>query len=108
MPDPWAADLYHETDNLPLKPWASWAPEKQKLATLRGMLARAWYLSSNEQAFEIAIWECLVSLLKRAWYPWPVVKDAALKWASSWTPKGCAQCPCFNKIAVQRALLRLA
>lgn len=108
MPDPWAAALYQETDNLPLKPWVSWAPAKQKLATLRGMLARAWYLSSDQEAFELAIWECLVSLLKRAWYPWPVVKAESLKWASSWIPKGCTHCPSSNKIAVQRALVRLA
>ena len=108
MPDPWAADLYDQTDNLPLKPWASWAPAKQKVATLRGMLARAWYLSSDQQAFEMAVWEALVSLLKRAWYPWPIVRDEALKWASSWIPKGCNFSPSFNRIAVQRALDRLA
>ena len=108
MPDPWAAHVYNETDCLPLKPWLSWAPKGQKIATLHGLLARAFYLSSEQVACEVAIWEALVALFKRARYPWPVVKVEALKWAESWIPKGHSSCPPSNKIAVQQALLRLA
>ena len=77
MPDPRAAHCYDELDNFPAKPWNSWAPRKQFLTTITGLLCRAWYFSTSRQSRVDAFWEVFVCLVLRAGFPWPVVCSRA-------------------------------
>ena len=87
LPDPWAAFIYDEVDNCPLRPWASWGPPQQKVAVVRALLCRAAYLSSHVDVFNLAVWEALVSLVHRALFPIQFVQLHALKWARTWAPR---------------------
>jgi hypothetical protein len=88
LSDPWAAAVYNQVDNAPLKPWCSWAPPQQRLAILRALLCRAWYFSSCPSVRRIAFWEALISLTLRADFPFTFVHSKSLEWARTWHPKG--------------------
>ena len=79
---------YDELDNFPLKPWSAWAPRKQCLTCITGLLCRTWYFCNSRQSRIDAFWEVFVSLVLRAGFPWPVVRSRAAAWAAMWIPRG--------------------
>ena len=105
--DPWAAHTYNSLDVNPLKA-CSWGPLSQKSATIRGVLARCWYLSSNRKARITAFWHALCAFILKANFPRAFVARTSKRWASSWVPKSagshstcsicspiCWYCVCF-------------
>ena len=107
--DPWGVSFYNLKDSSPLKPWCSWAPPCQRPATMRGIFARCFYLSSSPDAFTLALLDAFASLIKLADYPHEVVFNSALVWAKTWQPKKLGGLPlhfALNAGIVERAIQR--
>ena len=85
--DPFGASAYNSLDHCPIKSWCSWAPTAQKVATIRGILARCWYLSSSSCVRVHAYWQAFNALVHVAEYPYVFVRGCARSWASSWVPR---------------------
>ena len=86
FPEPFAAALYNDLDNAPLKPWRSWAPVAQKCAVIRAMLCRVWRFSNDDFARQEALAEALVLVVSRAGFPLTDVKRTTRAGARSWAP----------------------
>ncbi len=87
LPDPWAAAVYDILDNNPLKPWFSWGPPQQHVATLHGLLCRVVYLTTWPAARSDVFWQVFVALVFRAGFPVHFVITHATRWAKSWQPR---------------------
>ena len=85
--DCWSACKYGRVDDSTLKPWVSWNPRQQKLAAVRGQLARCYYFATCRSAFHSSLAETFGCLIWQASYPRTFVFDLALRWAKSWEAK---------------------
>ena len=85
--DPWGTHTYHLGDNCRLLPWCSWGSAHRKLATIRGLFARSWYLSSNGAARITAFHQTLCALTLTAGFPTRRVLHEVRLWTRSWCPK---------------------
>ena len=74
--------------NDPLMPWESWGPPHQNCTVVRGLLARAWCLSSCQRARREAFWEALVMIWRRGGFPLGFLCTEARVWAYTWVPQG--------------------
>ena len=105
--DPWAASIYPDQDNSPLRPWLSWGPTANKRAAVHGLLCRCWYLSNNGTARVSALTEALIMIHHRAFFPLAFISRCARKWAKEWIPRGASSpCRCLPD-DVSQALARI-
>jgi len=85
--DPWGATTYDELDNSPLKPWRSWMPSSHTAGIVRGMLCRCVYLSNEDPAREVAMFQALYTLAFRAGYPVFFLSSVSRRWGRTWSPR---------------------
>ena len=70
-----------------VSPWFSWGPTQQKLACVRGLLARCFYFASTRDMFQHSLAEAFGLLIWQASFPKNFVIQAAKRWAKEWQPK---------------------